>query len=106
MRKPATADERDRRIVEYLVSCHRGRLAEFRLTRLNRVANFRKKLIQLLEEMIEARAEELAAGMLMEYAPPRPERPAANVTEGRLPIGPHRARMPAWLRTGKDGTNG
>lgn len=98
MRKPGTADERERRIVQYLSSVHQGRLAEFKLTRLNRIANLRKKLMELLNEMIESRAEDLAAGMLMEYAPPRPERRERNVVEGRLPIGPKRAEMPVWLR--------
>jgi hypothetical protein len=85
--------------VEYLASCHRERLAEFKLSRLNRIANLRKKIIQLFDELIETRAEDLAAGMLMEYAPPKPERPAQDVTEGRLPIGPKKARMPVWLRS-------
>lgn len=104
MRRPATADERERRIVEYLISVHQGRIAEFKLTRLNRLANLRKRLRDLLEEIIETRAEELAAGMLMEYAPPRPaKRPqdAPDVREGRLPlpIGPKSARrIPVWLR--------
>lgn len=98
MRRPSTADERERRMVEYLATLHRGRLAEFKLTRLNRVANLRKKLMALLEEMIETRAEDLAAGMLMEYAPPRPARRERDITEGRLPIPPKKARMPVWLR--------
>lgn len=102
MRKPATADERDRRIIEYLVSCHKGRLAEFKLNRLNKVANLRKRLMQLLDEIIESRAEDLAAGMLMEYAPPRPGRATIDITRDRLPIGPKKARMPVWL--GKDRT--
>ncbi len=104
MRNPATADERERRLVEYLVTLHQGRLSEFRLTRLNRIANFRKKLMELLEEMIEARAEELAAGMLVEFAPPRPTRKESNPMEGRLPIPPKRARMPVWIRKSADGS--
>lgn len=98
MRKPGTADERDRRMVEYLATLHKGRLAEFRLTRLNRIANFRKRLMQILEEMIETRAEELAAGMLMEYAPPKPAREERDVMEGRLPIPPKKARRPIWVQ--------
>lgn len=103
MRKPATADERERRTVEYLVSCHQGRLAEFKLTRLNKVANFRKRLMQLLDEMIESRAEDLAAGMLMEYAPPRPKRATIDITRDRLPIGPKKSRIPVWLSKGRTG---
>ena len=100
---PLTADERERRVVEYLLTLHKGQLAEFRLTRLNRVANFRKALMQLMEQFIEARAEELAAGMLAEYAPPRPEKTFEHVTEGRLPLpakGPKakRRRMPVWVK--------
>ena len=103
MRKPGTADERERRTIEYLVSCHQGRLQEFKLTRLNKVANFRKRLMQLLDEMIETRAEDLAAGMLMEYAQPRPERSAIDITRDRLPIGPKKAKMPVWLRKDRTG---
>lgn len=104
MRKPSTADERDRRMIEYLSTLHKGRLAEYRLARMNRIANFRKRMMQLLNEMIESRAEEIAAGMIEEYAPPRPERSEIDVTEGRLPIGPKRARRPVWLRA--NGTEG
>lgn len=98
MRKPATADERERRLIEYLTTVHQGRIAEFKLTRLNRIANFRKRLMELLDEMIEARAEDLAAGMLMQYAPPRPERKEGDIWEGRLPIPPQRARRPVWIK--------
>jgi len=97
MRAPLTADERERRVIEYLLTLHKGQIAEFRLTRLNRVANFRKALMQLLEEFIEARAEVLAAGMVMEYAPPRPERPKSDVAEGRLPPPERKRRRPPWL---------
>lgn len=100
LRKPLTADERERRMIEYLATLHQGRLAEFKLTRMNRVANFRKRIIQLMDEMVEARAEDLAAGMLMEYAPPRPERRERNSVEGRLPVGPKKAKMPVWLKSG------
>lgn len=106
MRPPATADERERRIVEYLVACHQGRLAEFRLGRMNRIANARKRLMQLINEMIEARSEEIAASMLAEYAPPRPMRKAVDVTEGRLPIAPKKAGLPPWIRKGRTGTEG
>jgi hypothetical protein len=102
MRKPATADERERRIIEYLTTVHQGRIAEFKLTRLNRIANFRKKLMELLDELIETRAEDLAAGMLMQYAPPRPERKEGDILEGRLPIPPKRARRPVWMRGSED----
>lgn len=104
MRKPATADERERRMVEYLVTLHKGRLAEFKLTRLNKIANSRKKLMELLDEIIESRAEDLAAGMLMEYAPPRPQVVVMDVTKDRFPIGPKKSRMPVWLRNGSTGT--
>ena len=97
MPNPLTADERERRIVQYLVTLHQGRLAEFRLSRMNRVANFRKQLIQLIDKMIEERAEELAAGMLMEYAPRQPERKVGDTAEDRLPIPPKRVR-PVWLQ--------
>ncbi len=98
MRKPNTADERERRIVEYLKCCHQGRLQEFQLTRMNRVANFRKRLMELINEMIEARAEDLAAGMLMQFAEPRPPKQIPAVEE-RLVIAPLARRMPRWLTT-------
>jgi hypothetical protein len=98
MRPPCTADERERRCVEYLVTLHRGQLAEFKLTRLNRIANFRKRLMDLLEEMIETRAEDLAAGMLMEYAPPRPKKPEITVAKNRLPLPIRKRRTPVWVR--------
>lgn len=106
MREPATADERERRMVEYLLSCHQGKLGEFKLSRLNRIANFRKQLMALIEEMIEARAEDLAAGMLMEYAPPRPERNVIGMRRERLPVEPKKARIPVWLRKDRTGTYG
>ena len=104
MKRLGTADERDRRMIEYLITLHKGRLAEFKLTRLNRIANSRKRLMQLLDEIIEARAEDLAAGMLMEYAPPRPDR-KSDPTRERLPIGPKFSRMPVWIRKNA-GSNG
>lgn len=96
---PLTADERERRLIKYLTTCNRERLAEFKLSRLNRIAIFRKRLMELLNEMVETRAEDLAAGMMMEYAPDRPKREAVDVTENRLVIGPKKARMPVWLRS-------
>jgi hypothetical protein len=81
---------------------HQGRILEFKLTRLNKVANFRKKLMELLNEMIEARAEDLAAGMLLEFAAPRPEKRPRDITEGRLPIPPKKAEKPIWLQNSED----
>lgn len=96
---PLTADERERRLIKYLASCNRERLAEFKLSRLNRIAIFRKRLMEILNEMIETRAEDLAAGMMMEYAPPRTKPEQADATRDRLIIGPKKAQMPVWLRT-------
>ena len=97
--QPLTADERERRVIQYLLTLHKGDIAHFRLTRLNRVANFRRQLMQLLEEMIESRAEVIAAGMVMEYAPERPERIVRkeDVAEGRLPLPERKRRRPKWL---------
>ena len=89
---PLTADEREGRLVRYLLTLHRGELEEFRLSRLNRVANFRKALKELLEEFIEARAENLAAGMIAEHARPAPRRRS----KARLPAVSTR-RMPEWV---------
>ena len=105
MRKPATADERERRLVQYLTTVHQGRLQEFKLTRLNRITNLRKRLKELLDEIIETRAEDLAAGMLMAYAPPRPEKKPLEITEGRLPIPPKRV-MPVWVRKSSEAMRG
>lgn len=103
MRKPGTADERHRRMVEYLSSVHRGRILEFKLSRLNKIANFRKQLKVLLDDLIEARAEDLAAGMLMEHAPPRPQRTKVDVREERLPAPPKKVRKPIWMRESGEG---
>jgi hypothetical protein len=92
MRNPNTADERERRIVAYLVTLHQGRLSEFKLTRMNRIANFRKQLIQLIDEMIEVRAEDLAATMLMQFAEPRP----APIPHPHTVIRRKR-RLPPWI---------
>jgi hypothetical protein len=92
MGEPLTADERERRTIEYLRSLHKGQLAEFKLTRLNKLANCRRMLRELIEEMIEMRAEDLAAGMLMEDAPKRPKRLRSKVLakqEGR--------KLPVWI---------
>ncbi|HLZ91090.1 MAG TPA: hypothetical protein VKQ28_05195 [Candidatus Acidoferrum sp.] len=95
MRNPLTADERDRRVVQYLLTLNKGQIAEFRLTRLNRVANFRKALIQLMEEFVTARAEELAAGMIEAHAPERPQlREAARA----VAVAAKRRRMPVWVK--------
>lgn len=97
-----TADERERRIVQYLLSVHRERIGQFRLSRMNRVANFRKQLIILIDQMIETRAEEIAAAMLEEYAEPMPKLPKVDPTKGRLVI-PGPKKIPAWVR--KSGQN-
>jgi hypothetical protein len=79
MRDPLTADERERRLVEYLQTLNKGQLAEFKLSRLGKLSNQRKRLIELFNEIVETRAEDLAAGMLMEFAQKRPvvtEKPA------------------------------
>src|SRR5665213_703209 len=99
MERPAlpnllTADVRERRIVQFLVTLHRGRLAEFKLGRMNRLANFRKQLMQLINEMIETRAEDLAAGMLMEFAAPPPPKELPGVLEKAVKI--RRRRLPVW----------
>lgn len=97
MRNPLTADERERRFMQYMLTLNKGQLAEVKLRRLNRIANFRKQLMALINELIEERAEDLAAGMLMEYAPERPKRNLEIVADGRLPA-VRRREMPKWLR--------
>jgi hypothetical protein len=63
---------------------------------MNRIANFRKTLMQLLNEMVESRAEDLAAAMMMWEASERPERTATPVQrERRLP--PRKAARPVWV---------
>lgn len=93
---PLTADERERQIVEYLSSLNKGQLAEFKLRRMNRISNFRKRLMELLNEMIEARAEDLAAGMLMEHAEPRPV-PGWKLRGEKQPM-VRKRRIPPWIR--------
>jgi hypothetical protein len=98
VKPPNTADERERRFVQYVLTLNKGQIAHFKLTRLNRIANFRHRLTELLNEMVEARAEDLAAGMLMEYAPDRPKRAedlSENVARGRLPL--RKRRVPVWI---------
>lgn len=95
MPNPLTADERERRFVQYVLTLNKGQLAEVKLRRLNRIANFRRQLMDLLNQIIEARAEDLAAGMLMEHAPTRPAKPKEWITKGRLPL--LKRRMPKWI---------
>lgn len=100
MRPPNTTDERERRFVQYMLTLNKGQLAEVKLRRLNRIANFRSRLMELLNEMIETRAEDLAAGMLMEYAPERPPKPAATqrVRKRRVPLAERKRVRPVWVR--------
>lgn len=95
MRPPNTADERERRFIEYMLTLNKGQLGEVRLRRLNRIANFRKSLMDLVNQMIETRAEDLAAAMLMEHAPERPKREPEKVLQGRLPL--RKRRIPKWV---------
>ena len=94
--QPLTADERERRVIQYLLSLNKGQIAEFRLARMGRIANFRRALMQLIEQMIESRAEILAAGMVMEHAPerPAPEEPK-RAPRRRLPLS--QRRKPIWV---------
>lgn len=91
---PNTADERERRFVQYIATLNKGQLAEVKLRRLNRVANLRKTLIDLINNMVEERAEDLAAGMLMEWAPERAKPKKLKVVE-RLPE--LKRRKPVWV---------
>jgi len=88
---PHTADEREKRFGQYCLACNKGQLAEVRLTRLNRAANFRKAIRELIEEFVETRAEDLAAGMLQEHCPERAQI-VANMPQSK------RRRMPVWIR--------
>jgi hypothetical protein len=104
--KPLTADERHRRVIQYLETINKGQTAEFRLSRMNRVANFRKALMQLLDSFIEARAEELSAAWLEQFAAPRPERPESDVATGRLPLPvAKKRRMPVWVKRAVEAEN-
>jgi hypothetical protein len=108
--RPKTADERERRFVQYMLTLNKGQLGEVRLRRMNRIANFRHDLMRILNQLIEERAEDLAAAMLMEHAPVRPipewekEAAARKFVEGRLlvpeqnPIERKKRRMPIWVR--------
>jgi hypothetical protein len=104
MRNPLTADERERRFVRYVLTLNKGEIGELRLSRLNRIANFRKQLRELIESMIEERAEDLAAAMWLEHAPERPEplwkkeETAAQEKTFALPRTERkRSRMPTWI---------
>src|SRR5579871_5165723 len=92
-----TADQRERRIVQYLLSVHKERIASFRLNRMNRKANTRKLIIQLIDRAIEEYAEELAAAMLEEFAGPRAKREKNDPTTDRL-ILPGPKKVPVWVR--------
>ena len=94
MGNPKTADERERRFVQYLRSLNKSELADLRLARLNQVANFRKVLMQLLNEMVEARAHDLAAAMLIEDAP---EKPKVLQVVKRRKLPPSKAVRPEWI---------
>ena len=93
-----TADARERRIVQYLLSVRKERIQQFRLIRMNRKSNLRKRIIQLIDEAIQECGEEFAAALLEEYATPRPKN--EDVTDGRLvlPVGPKKAQLPPWVR--------
>lgn len=98
MKPPNTADERERRFVEYIKTLNKGQLAEVKLARMNRIANFRKTLMEVINAMIEARAEDLAAGMLMEKAP---ERPALVLQPEPVPNEERKRKMPVWIGKAK-----
>ncbi len=97
MLPPNTADERERRFVQYVLTLNKGQLAEVKLRRLNRIANFRKALMELINQMIETRAEDLACAMLMEYAPERPKRPEIK-PQCAPALSERKRRIPPWLR--------
>lgn len=104
---PLTADERHRRVIQYLETLNKGQMAEFRLGRMNRVANFRKALMQLMETFIEARAEELSASWLEAFAAPRPSKAKTDVAEGRLPLPVvKKRRMPVWVKRAVEAEKG
>jgi hypothetical protein len=91
---PLTADERERRQVQYLRSLNKSELADFKLARLNEIANFRKVLLQLVNEMVESRAQDLAAGMLLEDAA---EKPKVLQVVNRRRLAPRKAIQPEWI---------
>jgi len=54
--------------------------------------------MQLMETFIEARAEELSASWLEQFAEPRPKK-KEDVAEGRLPLpAVKKRRMPVWVK--------
>jgi hypothetical protein len=95
MKPPNTADERERRFVQYVLTLNKGEISELRLGRMNRIANFRKALMQLLNEFIENRAEELALSMLWEHAPERPKPAELTVPKQRID---RKRVIPPWVR--------
>ena len=94
MGNPKTADERERRFVQYLRSLNKSELADLRLARLNQVANFRKAMMQLVNEMVESRAQDLAAAMLIADAP---EKPGVLQVVKRRRLPPPKATKPEWI---------
>jgi len=92
---PLTADERERRYVQYLLACNKGEIAEIRLGRMNRVANFRKAVRELIDAFVEAKAEEIAAAMLEQYAPERPQVVEMAKAAKR---GAKMRRIPTWVQ--------
>jgi hypothetical protein len=96
MTAPNTADERERRFVQYLLTLNKGQIAELRLSRMNRIANFRKALMEIVNNLVETRAEDLAAAMLWKYAPERPKRVPVPIAQGR--IAERRRTMPPWIK--------
>lgn len=87
---------RQRGFVRCVADLNKSHIGEVRLDRLNRFANFRKQLLQLIEQMVEARAQELAAGMLQELALERQPPPDANPFP--LPQAAAKRGMPKWVR--------
>lgn len=61
---PLTFNEREERFIEYLTSLDREQAIELKCDRLGRVADLRKKLMALLNQIIEERAESLAAALV------------------------------------------
>lgn len=70
-----TADKRDERFAEYLRTLRKWEITDVRSERLSRVSDLRKKLLVLLEQIIEERAEALAAGIVERYTGEKQERP-------------------------------
>lgn len=98
MPNPLTADERERRFIEYVLTLNKGQVNELRLSRMNRIANFRKALMQIINQLVEERAEDLAAAMLLQYAPARERKLLEAECKKRIvPIARARA-IPRWLQ--------